>query len=124
MEISNGEYCYDPYDFSNLIDGGGCDVVQADVTRCEGITGFLIADALCTAKNMPFSTHCAPALSAHPAAAAKLLRHIEYFHDHVRIEKMLFDGIPPLRDGAFDLTQSGPGNGLTFNRREAERYKI
>jgi hypothetical protein len=63
-------------------------------------------------------------LSAHPAAAAKRLRHIEYFHDHVRIEKMLFDGFPELRDGSFDLTRSGPGNGLTFNRRHAERCTI
>lgn len=124
MEISNGEYGYDPYDFANLIDGGACDVLQADVTRCEGITGFLIVDALCASKNVPLSTHCAPALSAHPAAAAKRLRHIEYFHDHVRIEKMLFDGFPTLRDGTFDMTHSGPGNGLTFNRHQAERYKI
>ncbi len=124
MEISNGEYGYDPFDFASLIDGGACDVLQADVTRCEGITGFLAVDALCTVKNVPLSTHCAPALSAHPAAAAKRLRHIEYFHDHVRIEKMLFDGFPALHDGTLDLTHSGPGNGLNFNRHQAERYKI
>lgn len=124
LEMSIGEYGYDPFDFASMIDGGTCDVLQADVTRCEGITGFLIVDSLCAAKNVPLSTHCAPALSAHPAAAAKRLRHIEYFHDHVRIEKMLFDGFPPLRDGAFDLTQAGPGNGLTFKRQDAERFKV
>jgi L-alanine-DL-glutamate epimerase-like enolase superfamily enzyme len=123
MEVSNGEYGYTPYDFADLLDGGACDVLQADVTRCEGITGFLIADALCESRNVPFSTHCAPAITVHPAAAAKRLRHLEYFHDHVRIEEMLFDGIPPVRDGAFDLSNSGPGNGLSFNHRTAERYK-
>ncbi|MGH7683847.1 MAG: enolase C-terminal domain-like protein, partial [Vulcanimicrobiaceae bacterium] len=124
MELSIGEYGYDPFDFANMIEGGACDVIQADVTRCEGITGFLVADSLCVTKNMPLSTHCAPALSAHPAAAAKSLRHIEYFYDHVRIEQMLFDGVPPLNDGCFDLSQAGPGNGLTFKHRDAERFKI
>jgi L-alanine-DL-glutamate epimerase-like enolase superfamily enzyme len=123
LEISNGEYGYDPFDFAALIDGGACDVVQADVTRCEGITGFLIVDSLCVAKDIPLSSHCAPALTAHPAAAAKRLRHVEYFHDHVRIERMLFDGVPPLRHGAFDLADAGPGNGLIFNHAFAERYK-
>ncbi|MGH7328372.1 MAG: enolase C-terminal domain-like protein [Polyangiaceae bacterium] len=123
MEVSNGEYGYSPHDFVELIDGGACDVLQGDVTRCEGITGFLMADALCTARNIPFSTHCAPAITAHPAAAAKQLRHLEYFHDHVRIEEMLFEGLPPIRQGEFDLTSSGPGNGLIFNRRIAEQFK-
>ena len=124
MEVSAGEYGYDPIDFSHLIEGCCVDVLQADVTRCEGITGFSIVDSMCVAKNLPLSTHCAPALSAHPAAAAKRLRHIEYFHDHVRIEQMLFDGFPPLVDGAFDLTHSGPGNGLTFKRHDAERFSL
>ena len=123
MEVSIGEYGYDPLDFANMLDAGACDVLQADVTRCEGVTGFLAIDGLCTARNVPLSTHCAPSLSAHPAAAAKQLRHIEYFHDHVRIEQLLFDGIPPLHKGSFDLSQSGPGNGLTFKRRNAERYR-
>ena len=123
IEISAGEYGYDPFDFRQLLENGTVDVLQADVTRCEGITGFLIADGLCEAHNIPFSTHCAPAITAHAAAAAKRLRHLEYFHDHVRIEGMLFEGVPPVREGAFDLTASGPGNGLSLNHRRAERYK-
>ena len=122
MEISAGEYGYDSYDFARIIEA--VDVLQADVTRCEGITGFLAVDALCEARGVSLSTHCAPAVTAHAAAAAKQFRHLEYFHDHVRIERMLFDGIPPVRNGAIVLSESGPGNGLEFKRRDAEPYKL
>jgi L-alanine-DL-glutamate epimerase-like enolase superfamily enzyme len=124
MEISAGEYGYCPQDFEVLLEGGAVDVLQADVTRCEGTTGFARVDALCEARNVPLSTHCAPALSAQPAAAAKRIRHLEYFHDHVRIERMLFEGFPELVDGAFDVSLCDNGNGLTFKRNDAERYAL
>jgi len=122
IEISAGEYGYDPFDFERLVDA--VDVVQADVTRCEGVTGFLLVDGLCAANNVPLSTHCAPAITVHAAAASHMLRHMEYFFDHVRIEGMLFDGLPAVRDGALQLDPSRPGNGLTFKRKDAERYAV
>ena len=122
IEVSAGEYGYDPFDFERLVHA--VDVVQADVTRCEGVTGFLLVDGLCAANNVPLSTHCAPAITAHAAAAAQTLRHMEYFFDHVRIERMLFDGLPKVRDGALQLDPSAHGNGLTFKHKDAERYAI
>ena len=50
--------------------------------------------ALCEAHHIDLSGHCAPALHLHAACAAPRLRHLEWFHDHVRIEHMLFDGAP------------------------------
>ena len=70
------------------------DVQQADASRCLGITGFLQAGALCDAHHIDLSGHCAPALHVHAACAVPRLRHLEWFHDHVRIEHMLFDGAP------------------------------
>jgi hypothetical protein len=70
------------------------------------------------------SGHCAPSIHAHPACAAPPLRHIEYFHDHVRIESMLFDGALPARDGALHPDLSRPGLGLEFKRADANRYAI
>ncbi len=124
MEVSAGEYGYDPADFAALLDGDCVDVLQADATRCGGITGLLAVDGLCETKQMPLSTHCAPALHLHPAAAAKRLRHIEYFHDHARIERMLFDGVPTPVQGALKPDFSRPGLGLEFKRSDAQRYAV
>ncbi len=124
MEISVGEYGYDPTDFARILDARAVDVLQADGSRCEGITGLLVVDALCEAKSIPLSTHCAPSLHAHPGCAAKRVRHIEYFHDHVRIEHMLFDGVLTPVDGALRPDLARPGMGLDFKRADAMRFAI
>lgn len=124
MEISNGEYGYAPYNFQQIIAAGAADVLQADVTRCGGYSGFLAVDALCEANNLPLSSHCAPYVTVPAGAAARMLRHLEYFHDHVRIEKQFFDGTPDPADGALQPDRDRPGIGLEFKRADAERYKL
>ena len=124
MEISNGEYGYAPYNFAQMIAAGAADVIQADVTRCGGYSGFLAVDALCEASNLPLSSHCAPYVTLPAAAAAKMLRHIEYFHDHVRIERAYFAGTRDPVDGDLRPNLDSPGIGLEFKRSDAERYKL
>ncbi|SAK84342.1 mandelate racemase [Caballeronia fortuita] len=122
MELAAGEYSYTLDDSFRLLANQAVDVLQADVTRCGGITGFLRAATLCDAFHMPLSAHCAPALHLHVACAAPRLRHQEWFHDHVRIESMLFDGAPRARDGAISPDWSRPGCGLDFKHADAHRY--
>lgn len=124
MEVSNGEYGYAPYNFERIITAGAADVLQADVTRCGGYSGFLAVDALCEARNIPLSSHCAPYVTLPAAGAAKMLRHVEYFHDHVRIERMLFDGTCDPHDGSLTPDFDRPGIGLEFKKADAERYAI
>ena len=107
-----------------MLQAGAVDVLQADATRCAGISGFLRASALCEAFDLPFSAHCAPALHAHPACASRPLRHVEYFHDHARIESLLFDGALPPVGGALHPDPSRPGMGLEFKHQDAERYRV
>src|SRR3954466_13022840 len=98
LEIAAGEYAYVPADFRNLL---GCvDCLQADVTRCGGVTGLLQAASLGAAFGLVLSRPAAPALSAHAFCAVERARHLEWFHDHVRIERMLFDGMLDPVDGA------------------------
>ena len=99
-------------------------IAQADATRCGGFSGLLAADALCQAAMMPLSTHCAPHVALHGALACKTLRHMEYFYDHVRIERMFFEGASDPINGALlpDLTR--PGTGLQFRRADAEPYRL
>jgi L-alanine-DL-glutamate epimerase-like enolase superfamily enzyme len=124
MDIAAGEYGYNLDDFRRLLALPSVDVLQADVTRCGGITGFMQAAALCEGQHVDLSGHCAPALHLHVACAAPRLRHLEWFHDHVRIEHMLFDGAPAPRDGEITPDFSRPGLGLVFKRRDAERFRI
>jgi L-alanine-DL-glutamate epimerase-like enolase superfamily enzyme len=124
LDISVGEYGYQPVDFDRILDAQAVDVLQADASRCEGITGLLLVDALCESKAMPLSTHCAPALHLHAACAAKRLRHVEYFHDHVRIETMFFDGVVTPMGGALRPDLTRPGMGLEFKRADAVKYAI
>jgi len=124
MEISSGEYGYGLYEFARMLDAGCVDVLQADATRCGGFSGLLAVDGLCQSKMIPLSTHCAPHLHLHAAIACKRLRHIEYFFDHVRIERMLFDGAAGAVDGVMTPDSSRPGIGLELKRADAERYAI
>jgi len=120
LDVAAGEYAYVPADFRNLI---GCvDCLQADVTRCGGITGLLRVNGLSVAHGIDISGHCAPQQSAHALCAVDRLRHLEYFHDHVRIESMLFDGVLEPVDGALAPDCSRVGNGLELKRTEAQRW--
>jgi L-alanine-DL-glutamate epimerase-like enolase superfamily enzyme len=123
MDIAAGEYGYDLFYFRRMLDAGAVDVLQADVTRCGGITRLLQVAALCAARGMRLSAHTSPAIHAHVCAAIEPLAHIEYFHDHARIEELLFDGAPQLRDGCLRPDPAATGLGLTVRESEAARYE-
>jgi L-alanine-DL-glutamate epimerase-like enolase superfamily enzyme len=124
MRIAAGEYGYDPIYFRRMLDAGAVDVLQADATRCAGLSGFLKAGALCEAFAMPFSFHCAPALHAAAACAAPTFLIGEYFFDHARIEQMLFEGAARPVKGALRPDRARPGLGLEFKRADAARFAV
>jgi L-alanine-DL-glutamate epimerase-like enolase superfamily enzyme len=124
MDIAAGEYGYDlPY-FRRMLDARAVDVLQADITRCGGISEFLRVGALCQARSMPLSAHCAPTITLHAACAVTNFLHIEYFHDHDRIEHMLFDGSPGPVGGKLHPDLSRPGLGIEFKRKDAEPFAL
>jgi L-alanine-DL-glutamate epimerase-like enolase superfamily enzyme len=124
LEIAAGEYGYEPFYFKRMMDAGAVDVIQADATRCCGYTGFLEAAALADAHPLPLSAHTAPALHLPVCCAAPRLRHIEWFHDHVRIERMFFDGAPVPKGGVIRPDLSREGHGLDLKRADAEQFAV
>jgi L-alanine-DL-glutamate epimerase-like enolase superfamily enzyme len=123
-DVTAGEYGYDlPY-FARMVDARAVDCLQADVTRCGGITEWLRAAAVAAARGLQISGHCAPNLHAQVAMAVPNLRHLEYFHDHVRIESMLFDGALDPRGGALRPDPARPGLGLSLKTPDAERFRV
>jgi L-alanine-DL-glutamate epimerase-like enolase superfamily enzyme len=124
IEIAAGEYGYDAGYFRTMLQAGAVDVLQADATRCGGITGFLQVGALCAAHSMPLSAHTAPSVHMHACCAVPSAIHLEFFHDHVRIENLLFDGVADPANGELrpDLTQFGLG--LSPRRTELSKYEV
>ena len=122
LEVTAGEYAYVPADFRNLL--GAVDCLQADVTRCGGITGMLRAASLANAYGLEISGHCAPQLSAHALCAVPNRRNLEYFHDHVRVESLLFEGVLEPEHGELRPDRSRPGHGLALKRADADRYAV
>ncbi|HEX8907942.1 MAG TPA: enolase C-terminal domain-like protein [Anaeromyxobacteraceae bacterium] len=124
MDVAAGEYGYTPWYFRRMLAAGAVDVLQADATRCGGPTGFLRAAALCDAFELPLSAHCAPQLHAHLCCAAARAVHVEYFHDHARIERLLFDGALTPERGELRPDPGRPGVGVELKRSELEKYEV
>jgi L-alanine-DL-glutamate epimerase-like enolase superfamily enzyme len=124
MAIAAGEYGWNlPY-FQHMLEARAVNILQADVTRCGGITNMLRVDGLCKARNVPFSAHCAPAISAHACCGMETVLHIEYFFDHYRIESLLFDGTIDPEDGVLTPDRSRPGLGIELRRADVARYEV
>jgi L-alanine-DL-glutamate epimerase-like enolase superfamily enzyme len=123
MRIAAGEYGYDSHYFRRMLEAGAVDVLQADATRCAGITGFLKAGALAEAFSIPFSAHTAPSIHAHAACAVPRAINVEYFFDHYRLEHMFFEGAISPRGGMLRPDSSRAGFGLECKQADMEKYK-
>jgi L-alanine-DL-glutamate epimerase-like enolase superfamily enzyme len=124
MDIAAGEYGYDLFYFEAMCRARAVDCLQADVSRCAGISEWIRVAALAEAHGLEISGHCAQSLHVHPASAVRNLRHLEYFADHERVDRMLFSGVLEPRAGLLRPDLSRPGNGLELKRSETERFRI
>ncbi|MBY8882243.1 enolase C-terminal domain-like protein [Actinacidiphila acidipaludis] len=123
-DVTAGEYGYTLSYFEQMLAAEAVDCLQADVTRCGGVTVWLRAAALAEARGLQISGHCAPHLHAHAAAAVPNLRHLEWFHDHVHIENLLFDGTLDPAGGVIRPGAGGaPGHGLELRADVAAKYR-
>jgi len=123
-DVAAGEYGYDDGYFARMVAAEAVDCLQIDVTRCGGYTVWLRAAAIAGAHHLDVSAHCAPSLHTPVAAAVPNLRHIEYFHDHSRLEALLFDGAASPVGGALVPHNDAPGHGLALRARDAEQYRV
>lgn len=123
MDIAAGEYGYSAWYFRSMLDAEAVTVLQADCTRCGGISGFLDAAALCWAHNLSLSSHCGPSMHLHVCCSVPRAVHMEFFHDHAHIERMFFDGFREPVDGCMSPDLSRPGMGLDLKEKDASRYK-
>ena len=123
-DVAAGEYGNDLFYFRRMCEAGAVDVLQVDVTRCGGIGEWQRAAAVAASHGLEVSGHCAPSLHLHVACATPNIRHLEYFHDHTRVERILFDGVVEPVGGALRPDLSRPGLGLDLKESDAERYRV
>jgi L-alanine-DL-glutamate epimerase-like enolase superfamily enzyme len=124
MDIAAGEYGYTAWYFRRMIDAQSVTILQADATRCGGISGFLDVASLCWAANISLSSHCGPSMHLHVCCAVPRAIHMEFFHDHARIERMFFDGFCEPENGLMKPDLSRPGMGLELKEASASPYLV
>jgi L-alanine-DL-glutamate epimerase-like enolase superfamily enzyme len=123
LDVTAGEYGYDETYFARMLSADAVDCLQIDVTRCGGYTSWMRAAALAGAHGLDISAHCAPNLHAHVAVSVPHLRHIEYFHDHHRLDALLFDGVLHPHDGTLTPRRDVPGHGMALRESDAAPYR-
>jgi L-alanine-DL-glutamate epimerase-like enolase superfamily enzyme len=124
IDVTAGEYGYDLFYFQAMCSAGAVDCLQADVTRCGGVSEWLRVAALAESHGLQVSGHCAPSLHVHPACAVGNIRHLEYFADHQRVERLLFEGALDPAGGNLSPDLSRPGIGMELKRPDAEAYRV
>ncbi len=122
-DVTAGEYGTDLTYFRRMCAAGAVDCLQIDASRCGGISEWVRASAVAQAHGLEVSAHCAPNLHAPCAAATPNVRHIEWFHDHERIERIFFEGALDPHDGRI-LPNPAPGHGLRLRRPDVEGYRV
>jgi L-alanine-DL-glutamate epimerase-like enolase superfamily enzyme len=122
IDVTAGEYATDLYELRRLC--GVVDCLQVDASRCGGVTGWMNAAALAASYGLEVSAHCAPHLHLAAVAATPNLRHVEYFHDHVRIEQRYLDGSVTAEDGAMPADSSAPGHGFELREQDLAEFRV
>ena len=122
LDITAGEYANDVYEARRLCEVVDC--LQIDATRCGGISGWLRAAAVAASYGLDVSAHCAPHLHVLTGAAVPNMRHIEWFHDHVRIEERYLDGCAGVSEGVLTPGTGSTGHGYELKTRDLERYRV
>ena len=123
LDVAAGEYGYDEVYFARMLGARAVDCLQIDVTRCGGFTSWLRSAGLAAAAGIEVSAHCAPNLHAHVGTAVPHLRHVEYFHDHQRVDALLFDGLLVPSGGMLTPRRGEPGHGMVLKESDAERFR-
>ncbi len=123
LDVAAGEYGYDETYFARMLEARAVDCLQIDVTRCGGFTSWLRSAGLAAAAGIEVSAHCAPNLHAHVGTAVPHLRHVEYFHDHQRVDQILFDGLLDPSGGTLTPRRGDPGHGMVLKEADAEPFR-
>jgi mandelate racemase len=117
--IQIGENFSESAAMATALAAGAADYVMPDLERIGGVTGWQRAAALAATHRIEMSSHLYPEISVHLLAATPTCHFLEYVDWADKIVE------EPLRivDG-FAVAPDRPGNGLTWNGKAVEKYRI
>ncbi len=117
--VQIGENFSEPHGMAAAIAAGACDYVMPDLERIGGVTGWQRAASLAAAHRIEMSSHLFPEVSAHLLAATPTRHWLEWVDwANAIVEE-------PLRiEGGFAVVPERSGNGLVWNAKAVEKYKI
>jgi mandelate racemase len=93
--------------------------MMPDLERIGGVTGWQRAAALAAIHRVEMSSHLFPEVSAHLLAATPTCHWLEYVDWADRIVE------EPLRiEDGFAVVPERPGNGLTWDKKAVEKYRM
>jgi mandelate racemase len=98
---------------------GAADYVMPDLERIGGVTGWQRAAGLAAVHRIRMSSHLYPEVSAHLLAATPTCHFLEY----VDWADTILDAPLKIVDGCTVIPDQ-PGNGLRWNDKAVERYRV
>jgi mandelate racemase len=117
--IQIGENFSETASMAVALAAGAADYVMPDLERIGGVTGWLRAAALAATHRIEMSSHLFPEVSAHLLAATPTCHFLEYMD---WADKILNEPLS-IVDG-FAVVPERPGNGLTWDNKAVEKYRI
>jgi L-alanine-DL-glutamate epimerase-like enolase superfamily enzyme len=128
MRIAAGEEICDIAEFQQMMDQGGIDVVQVDVTRVGGLArakriGWDSAERHRLCVNHSYKTGINIAASLHFVAALPNTHYFEYCVEQGDLRKHLTKQQFPVVDGNVSVPQE-PGLGVSLNEEVVARYRV
>jgi L-alanine-DL-glutamate epimerase-like enolase superfamily enzyme len=122
ITVATGEIEVGRWRFRELIEAGGCEILQTDAAVCGGISEWRRIAAYASAKGITVSPHWFHDLHAPLVAATPNARFVEYFtDDQVLNFRRLINRQLDFKNGDLMLHQS-PGLGFNFDEAEIKKY--
>lgn len=123
MPIAFGEGEATRWQFRDLIDRGGFDVLQPDVTVVGGISEWIKVAALATSAGLPIAPHFFPEVHAQLAAATPGAFTIEYIPAELgNFDRLLREPVR-FRDGVVAVSET-PGVGLELDDDAVAQHRV
>jgi L-alanine-DL-glutamate epimerase-like enolase superfamily enzyme len=128
MRIAAGEEICDVKEFQTMMDVGGIDVVQVDVTRVGGLArskriGWDSVERHRLCVNHSYKTGINIAASLHFVAALPNTHYFEYCVEQGDLRKCLTKQEFPVIDGEISVPEE-PGLGVELNEEIVARYRV
>jgi galactonate dehydratase len=129
LPVATGERTHTLADMVSIVEGGGVDVIQCDLTHFGGLTGLRKLVGWAEARNLLLAPHnvCGPvgtAAAVHFAAAFACVKTVEHFNDFADPwVRELVDVAPVVdrADGCFSLPTE-PGLGLRLDHETCAQH--